>query len=227
MEKNYNFERKKLRLPEYGRHIHQMVDYLQTIQDRDLRSSQAKAVIEVMGNINPLLRDTADIKHKLWDHLFIMSDFRLDVDSPYPIPEADSLYPQPDKLEYPTRKIARKYYGKNIENILKTLKDIDDEQAKIQVVENIARFMRAKSFEYNQEYPNNEIILKDIREMSNNAISLDEAAIGNLKTDYKQPQNNSRTRKNFSGSSHSAGKSNAHQNKQSGKRHLGKYTHNK
>ena len=88
MDKNYNFERKKLMLPEYGRHVHQMVDYLKTIHDRDLRNQQARAVIEVMGNLNPILRESADFKHKLWDHLFIMSDFDLDVDSPYPIPKA-------------------------------------------------------------------------------------------------------------------------------------------
>lgn len=101
MDKNYNFERKKLMLPEYGRHVHQMVDYLKTIHDRDLRNQQARAVIEVMGNLNPILRESADFKHKLWDHLFIMSDFDLDVDSPYPIPTAKSLYPKPDRIEYP------------------------------------------------------------------------------------------------------------------------------
>lgn len=199
MNKNYNFGRKKLVLPEYGRHIHQMVDYLMTIQDRELRNSQARVVIEVMGNINPTLRDTADFKHKLWDHLFIMSDFKLDVDSPFPTPTADMMYPQPDKLAYPKRKIARKQYGKNIVNMLAALKNETDEQAKTALTGNIARFMRAKSFEYNQEYPNNEVIMNDIRRMSDNMITIDEIAIGALKNDYKQPHNNSKNRKNFSG----------------------------
>ena len=83
MKKNYNYTRRKLYLPEYGRHIHEMVDSLLEIEDRTERTRQAKAVIAVMGNLNPLLRDTADFTHKLWDHLFIMSDFQLDVDSPY------------------------------------------------------------------------------------------------------------------------------------------------
>ena len=81
MQKNYNYKRRKLFLPEYGRHIHEMVDSLMQIEDRRERNRQARAVIAVMGNLNPLLRDTADFTHKLWDHLFIMSDFQLDVDS--------------------------------------------------------------------------------------------------------------------------------------------------
>ena len=84
MDKNYNYTRKKLLLPEYGRHIHEMIDFLQTIEDRELRNRQARIIIGVMGNLNPTLRDTADFTHKLWDHLFIMADFELDVDSPYP-----------------------------------------------------------------------------------------------------------------------------------------------
>lgn len=86
-----------------------------------------------MGNLNPILRESADFKHKLWDHLFIMSDFDLDVDSPYPIPTAKSLYPKPDRIEYPKHQIARKHYGKNIENMLAALKEIDDEEAKTQI----------------------------------------------------------------------------------------------
>ena len=100
MEKNYNFERKKLMLPEYGRHIHQMVDYLCTIEDRTVRNEQAHVVVEVMGNINPVLRDAADFKHKLWDHLFIMSDFMLDVDSPYPM-TGKRCIPNPTKSNTP------------------------------------------------------------------------------------------------------------------------------
>ena len=91
MQKNYNYKRRKLFLPEYGRHIHEMVDSLMQIEDRRERNRQARAVIAVMGNLNPLLRDTADFTHKLWDHLFIMSDFQLDVDSPYPQPSRQEL----------------------------------------------------------------------------------------------------------------------------------------
>ena len=95
MKKNYNNTRRKLYLPEYGRHIHEMVDQLMSIEDREERNRQARAVIAVMGNLQPLLRDTADFTHKLWDHLFIMSDFQLDVDSPYARPSRQDLMVTP------------------------------------------------------------------------------------------------------------------------------------
>ena len=149
MKKNYNYTRCKLFLPEYGRHIHEMVASLLEVEDRRERTRQAKAVIAVMGNLNPLLRDTADFTHKLWDHLFIMSDFQLDVDSPYPRPSRQDLTVAQRRMPY-------------------------------------SRYMRAKSYEYNQEHPNNEVIIKDIRQMSGGNISIDEAAINNLRSDYKQ-----------------------------------------
>jgi len=96
MKKNYNYTRRKLYLPEYGRHIQEMIDSLSLIEDRRERNRQARAVIAVMGNLFPLLRDTADYTHKLWDHMFIMSDFQLDVDSPYPRP-SDALRPEPSE----------------------------------------------------------------------------------------------------------------------------------
>ncbi len=218
MEKNYNYERKKLRLPEYGRHIHQMVEYLMSIQDRDLRNSQARVVVDIMGNLNPVLRDTADFAHKLWDHLFIISNFQLDVDSPYPRPSSEMLAPKPDKLAYPDKKISFKQYGKNIEHMLMKLAEETDEPAKTMTAVNIAKYMKAKSFEYNQEHPNNEVILNDIRRMSKDAIQIDENAINSLKTDYKQTQNGYKNRKNYSTASHSSSKPTARSNKSNQKR---------
>lgn len=186
MEKNYNYERKKLLLPEYGRHIHEMIDYLSTIEDRDLRNRQARAVIAVMANINPMLRDSTDFTHKLWDHLFIMSDFQLDVDSPYPIPTPQLLYPTPEKLEYPSKQIVRKHYGKYIQRMIRSLEEMKDHPGFEETVGNIARYMRAKSYEYNQEHPNNEVIIKEIKNMSENGIDVDEVVLNNLKSDYKQ-----------------------------------------
>lgn len=99
-------------MPEYGRHIHEMVDSLMQIEDRRERNRQARAVIAVMGNLNPLLRDTADFTHKLWDHLFIMSDFQLDVDSPYPQPSRQELTTVPRRMPYSSGHIEYKHYGK-------------------------------------------------------------------------------------------------------------------
>ena len=186
MKKNYNYTRRKLYLPEYGRHIHEMVDRLLTIEDREERNRQARAVIAVMGNLNPLLRDTADFTHKLWDHLFIMSDFQLDVDSPYPRPTRQELTVAPHRMAYSQGRIAYKHYGKYTERMIRSLSAHKDPHTVARTVDNIARYMRAKSYEYNQEHPNNETIIKDIKRMSEGAIQIDEVALNNLRSDYKQ-----------------------------------------
>lgn len=202
MKKNYNYTRRKLFLPEYGRHIHEMVDSLLSIEDRAERTRQAKAVIAVMGNLNPLLRDTADFTHKLWDHLFIMSDFKLDVDSPYPQPSRQELTVTPRKMKYSQSRITFKHYGKYTQQFIRSMakdsatRSIDEEMI------NIARYMRTKSFEYNNEHPNNEVIIKDIRIMAGSSINLDETSIGNIRSEYRSviPQrmmrNNQRNNKN-------------------------------
>ena len=187
MQKNYNYKRRKLFLPEYGRHIHEMVDSLMQIEDRRERNRQARAVIAVMGNLNPLLRDTADFTLKLWDHLFIMSDFQLDVDSPYPQPSRQELTTVPRRMPYSSGHIEYKHYGKYVERMIRRLADEKNPQVVSRTVDNLARYMRTKSYEYNQEHPNNEVIIKDIKKMSGNAIQIDEVALNNIRSDYKQP----------------------------------------
>ena len=186
MKKNYNYTRCKLFLPEYGRHIHEMVASLLEVEDRRERTRQAKAVIAVMGNLNPLLRDTADFTHKLWDHLFIMSDFQLDVDSPYPRPSRQDLTVAPRRMPYSQRRILFKHYGKYVGEMIRSLVGKSSPDVS-RTVDNLARYMRAKSYEYNQEHPNNEVIIKDIKKMSGNAIQIDEVALNNIRSDYKQP----------------------------------------
>ncbi len=186
MKHNYNYTRRKLYIPEYGRHIHEMVDQLMDIEDRDERNRQARVVIAVMGNLQPTLRDTADFAHKLWDHLFIMSDFQLDVDSPYPRPTREELTIAPRKLAYSQGRITHKHYGKYVAQILRKLREEGTGEATTEAIDSIARYMRSKSFEYNQEHPNNEVIIKDIKQMSGGDIELDENALNNLRSDYKQ-----------------------------------------
>ena len=186
MKKNYNYKRRKLFLPEYGRHIHEMVDSLMTIEDRHERNRQARAVIAVMGNLNPLLRDTADFTHKLWDHLFIMSDFQLDVDSPYPRPARQDLMVTPQPLRYTQSRIPYKHYGKYVASMIRRMAAVQERTDISGAMDGIARYMRAKSYEYNLEHPNNEVIIKDIKQMSGGNIVLDENALNNLRNDYKQ-----------------------------------------
>lgn len=187
MRKNYNYTRRKLYLPEYGRHIQEMVSSLSQIEDRHERNRQARAVIAVMGNLNPLLRDTADFTHKLWDHMYILSDFQLDVDSPYPRPSRQELTVAPRRMPYSQGRFMFKHYGKYAEQMLRSLAGESDPRTVARTVDNLARYMRTKSFEYNQEHPNNETIVKDIKRMSLGSIAIDEVALNNLRSDYKQP----------------------------------------
>lgn len=200
MNKTYNSTQKKLILPEYGRHIQQMVDYLKTIQDREVRNFQAKAVVAVMGNLNSGLRDNIHYTHKLWDHLFIMADFDLDVDSPYPIPSRSTLAVEPKQLKYSRSAIRKKHYGKYLPRMVRSLEGLEDKAVVERSVGNIARYMRSKSFEYNQDHPDNSVIIKDIKNMSESVIEMDEAALNSMKSDYKnvgyQPQKKG-TRQNY------------------------------
>ncbi len=184
MRKNYNYKRRKLYLPEYGRHIQEMVDSLLLIEDRQERTRQAKAVIAVMGNLNPMLRDTEDFKHKLWDHLFIMSDFQLDVDSPYAQPSRQDLMITPQKLSYPQSRITFKHYGKYTQEFVRSIVKGKSSRHTTGRIVDIARYMRSKSFEFNNEHPNNEAIIRDIRIMSGGDAEIDLSAISNMRSDY-------------------------------------------
>ena len=186
MKKNYNYTRRKLYLPEYGRHIHEMIDSLLLIEDRHERNRQARAVIAVMGNLFPLLRDTADYTHKLWDHLFIMSDFQLDVDSPYPLPSREDLTIRPRPLKYNQGPIRHKHYGKYLERMVRKVAEEREQASAPEAVDCLARYMRTKSYEYNQEHPSNETLIKDLRAMSDGLIEVDEESLNNLRNDYKQ-----------------------------------------
>jgi len=211
MNKNYNYLRAEMQLPEYGRHIHEMIDYLKTLEDREVRNRQAHAVIAVMGNLNSQLRDNIDYKHKLWDHLFIMAGFDLDVDSPYPTPSSKSLSLEPKHLNYTKSHIRQKHYGKYIPRIVHALESAQDKIAVEQAIGNIAKYMRSKSFEYNQEHPDNSVIIRDIKNMSESAIEMNETALNNIKSDYIQhsfSQQKKNGRQNFTQKNTKNGKNN-------------------
>ena len=126
----YNTQKKKLLLPEYGRNIQKMVDYLLTIEDREERTRAAKTVIDVMGNLYPHLRDVPDFRHKLWDHLAIMSEFKLDIDTPYPLPSLSKLQEKPERLPYSSNHIKYKHYGKLVEKLIDKIKELEDPEQK-------------------------------------------------------------------------------------------------
>ena len=174
-------------MPEYGRHVLKMVEFLMTIEDRELRSKQALAVIDVMGNINSALRDTEEFKHKLWDHLFIISNFRLDVDSPYPKPSPEMLNPQPERPNYPQRDLQFKHYGRNVANMIREVNHIQTDSPERQdAINRIARYMKSKSQEFNNENINNETIMADIRTMSDCTINIESTILDSVRHEHKQ-----------------------------------------
>lgn len=152
-------------MPEYGRHIQEMVETLLQLPTREERTRQAKAVIAVMGNINPLLRDTADINHKLWDHLFIMSDFELDVDSPYPLPSRADLRVVPHRLDYNQKEMKFKHYGKYVQRFIERIASENDTQKTSRQMEDVMKYMAVKSYEFNQDYPTRDSIIKDVEKL--------------------------------------------------------------
>ena len=169
----YNTTRNKLLLPEYGRNVQNMITHAMEIEDRAERNRAAQAIIEVMGQLNPHLRDVDDYRHKLWTHMFVMSDFQLDVDSPYDIPKPEDLTSKPDRVEYPKRKMRFGHYGKYTQNILENSKDISDEKEKKYLTRTMANFMKKQFLVYNNDAVENNVIANQLKELSKNELEVE------------------------------------------------------
>ena len=166
MTYDYNSSRKKLILPEYGRNIQKMVNHIKTIEDRDERNKAAQTVIGVMGNLNPHLRDVNDYKHKLWDHLAIIADFDLDIDSPYPLPAPESLQSKPDTVPYHQFKIKKKHYGRSIVLMIEKAVALEAGEEKEDLVKMIAYHMKKSYLTWNREAVSDEEIFGDMKTLS-------------------------------------------------------------
>lgn len=169
----YNTTRPKLLLPEYGRNVQQMIAHAMEIADRDERNKAARAIIEVMGQLNPHLRDVDDFRHKLWTHLFVMSDFKLDVDSPYEIPQAETLMSKPDLMTYPKSRIRYGHYGKYTQAILSDAKSVVDEDERQYLKTTMANFMKKQFLAYNNDTVENHVIANQLKELSQGALILE------------------------------------------------------
>ena len=168
----YNSEREKLIIPEYGRHIQKLVYHCLNIENVDERNKMAKAIVDVMGNLQPHLRDVPDFKHKLWDQLFIMSDFKLEVDSPFEKPEKEVLQAKPGPLEYP--KLASKYrfYGNNSQTMIDTSLTWDEGEARDALYYTIANHMKKCYLNWNKDTVEDQVIFTHLNELSNGKINL-------------------------------------------------------
>src|SRR6201995_4610992 len=196
---DYNSTRNKLILSEYGRNVQNMVKYIVALPTKEERNRYAQVVIDLMGFLNPHLRDVADFKHKLWDHLHIISDFQIDVDSPYPKPSMEVIHLKPEPLKYPNQRIRYKHYGKTIELMIEKAKSIEEPERRRHMVQAIANFMKMAYVQWNKDSVADETILADLRAMSGGQLQLEEnvnlAKVG-FRANPHANQNTSRGRTN-------------------------------
>lgn len=168
----YNTERPQLIIPEYGRHIQKMVDHAISITDDIERNKIAKSIIAVMGNLNPHLRDVPDFQHKLWDQLFIISDFKLIADSPYDIPSREELLERPQPLKYPQNHPKYRFYGNNIKRMIDVANSWEEGDMKDGLVLTIANHMKKCFLNWNKDTVEDDVIFVHLYELSDGKINL-------------------------------------------------------
>jgi hypothetical protein len=166
MSYDYNTQRKRMALPEYGRNVQKMVDHVKTIEDRDERNRAAKTIIQIMGNLNPHLRDEGDFRHKLWDHLALIADFDLDIDSPYPFPEASKFNERPNLIPYRQGDIHYLHYGRIIELMIDAASEMKDGEEKEYLTTLIVNQMKKSYITWNRSQVADEVIIGDLKLLS-------------------------------------------------------------
>lgn len=162
----YNTQRERLVLPEYGRHIHEMVEHILTVESKDERNRMAKGLVSVMMNLTPNMRDNVEFKTKLWNHLAQMSHYRLDIDYPVAITQLEELAKKPHSIPYPTNKIRHKHYGGIAKALVKKFMEMPDSESKTLLIEMLANHMKKLYLVWNKEAVSDDQIFADINEMA-------------------------------------------------------------
>ena len=170
----YNTERVTLHIPEYGRNVQKMVAYLKTIEDREKRNEQARAIIKVMEILNPAVHMQENYEQKLWDHLFIIADFELDVDSPYPMPARDIMHRRPKMVPIEKKPLRASHYGRNIENMIDLVAQKEDGEEKTVMIRVLAGYMKQQYLIWNKDTVSDETIFQDIEKLSDYRIKVPE-----------------------------------------------------
>lgn len=164
----------KLIMPEYGRNIQQMIDHALTIEDREERTRCVHAIVNIMGNLFPYLRDVNDFKHKLWDHVAIMSNFKLDIDYPYEIVKRENLNVRPEMIPYKNSKIRYMHYGRTLEDMIEKVADFPDGEERRELIRLIANQMKKCFLTWNKEVVDDKKIYDDLRELSKGKLDISE-----------------------------------------------------
>jgi hypothetical protein len=191
----YNTQKTQLHLPEYGRIIQQLVERCKELSSKEERNEMAVAIIDFMGQRNPQLRDEENYNHKLWDHLFILANYDLDVDSPYPFPTREQLAEKPKRMEYPKLQGDFKFYGKSILQLIEKAIELETGDEKEALIEVIANNMKKSYNVYNKEHVTDDVIFRHLKELSENRLDL--TGIDSLeKSKIYYTNNNNRNNKN-------------------------------
>ncbi|MCB0791029.1 MAG: DUF4290 domain-containing protein [Flavobacteriales bacterium] len=169
---DYNTQRPRLIIPEYGRHVQRMVEHCMGIEDRVERTRTAKAIIQVIGRLNPALRNSEDGDHMLWDHLYIMSDFKLDVDAPFPMPTPEELDTSPEKVPYPRNKVQYGHYGNIVERMIDKCAPMQEGPEREAFTLLIANLMKRQFLAWNRDSVGDGVIIKDLAELSKGRLKL-------------------------------------------------------
>ncbi len=193
----YNTQRKKMELPEYGRSVQNMVDHALTIEDRAERQRCANTIINIMGGMFPHLRDVPDFKRKLWDHLAIMADFKLDIDYPFEIVKKEDLVVKPSKMEYSSGSIRYRHYGRILEGLIKKATEVEDEEEKKALIRLLAIQMKKSFVNWNKDGMEEQKILDDLREYSNGAIDFQVEDLRLNESKQRCNNNNQRKQNNY------------------------------
>ena len=167
----YNTQKKNLKMPEYGRHVQDMINHAISLSEKKEQQKCVDSIIAFMGQMNPHLRDVKEFTHKLWDHLHIMSNFQLDVKSPYPKPEIEKLTSKPDKMQYPGANIKFSYYGRTIPNMIDTALKLKGPEKEI-MTGMIANQMKKSYILFNESSVDNNVIKLHLKQLSNNELIL-------------------------------------------------------
>ncbi len=172
----YNSQREKLIIPEYGRNIQKMIDHAITIEEKDKRTRATFAIVGIMSQINPGIKDSVDYQRTLWDHMYIISRFQLDVDGPFSPPSQEQLTMKPENVEYSNGRIKYRHYGKNIEGIINKAIEFEDGPEKEALIHVIANHLKKSYLNWNRDSVDDEIIIRQLVEMSNGKLHLSEDA---------------------------------------------------
>lgn len=193
----YNTEREHLVIREYGRHVQNLIEFAKSIEDREERQQTVNGIIQLMGLLNPHLKNVADFKHKLWDHLFIIGGFDLDVDSPYEKPTEEIASPTPAEVPYPDQKIRFRHYGRNLQTMIDQARSFSDREQRQGLTEVIVNFMKMAYHNWSKEEVSDDLIREDLKTLSEGTLVIDDDM--NLEAFVKAPIKNTSSGKQKSG----------------------------